>query len=405
MESLQNEKGKIGEQLVSNFFDLNFSKFFSFPNPLTKSNAEVADVLIWLNKIVFLIEVKTRDTGSASIESWASSKIKEAIAQIRKNYCRIKDNEIINLHNTFYQTQLDSASISEIIGLILLVHDENFIFYPTESDKNIYNYEIPIHVLSWNDLQKMIKEIDTTSDFYYYLNDRFNYLRFADIPLGSELNVLGYYKTHSNKFPKEETNFFTVPYWEIYSSTMSDSIKIRNEHNKLSIWIDALESYFSSHRRLLDGIPLGLYFAWEIGKISRRERAHLGEKLDTVQEYFEAGNSERVFAVLNTSTGNWLVFYFSRNDELEIQKKIFRLTEFKLIKEVHENSFNYGVYGFGYKVSNNNPPRLIGLSSAVVLGADCVKDKYTKEDLEQANSYFSDKESRITIKIKEFPKS
>lgn len=68
-KKLQNEKGKIGEQLVSNFFDLNFSKFFSFPNPLTKTNAEVSDVLIWFNRNVFLVEVKTLDKSLSDIAS------------------------------------------------------------------------------------------------------------------------------------------------------------------------------------------------------------------------------------------------------------------------------------------------------------------------------------------------
>ena len=35
-------KGEITERVVSNFFDENFSKIFSFPNPKTKTKAEVA---------------------------------------------------------------------------------------------------------------------------------------------------------------------------------------------------------------------------------------------------------------------------------------------------------------------------------------------------------------------------
>ncbi len=98
-------KGRFGEHLIENFFDSNFSRIFSFPNPKTKENAQVADVLIW---IVLLIEVKTRDEklGSASIEHWISDRIETAVGQIVRNYNRIKTNDQIFLNNSFYHTQL-----------------------------------------------------------------------------------------------------------------------------------------------------------------------------------------------------------------------------------------------------------------------------------------------------------
>ena len=90
MESLT--KGDIGELLISNFFDENFSKIYSFPSPKAQDKAEIADVLIWLNRTAFLIEVKTRDTdeGTASIESWAHARIKKASEQINRNFKKIK---------------------------------------------------------------------------------------------------------------------------------------------------------------------------------------------------------------------------------------------------------------------------------------------------------------------------
>jgi hypothetical protein len=53
-------KGTLGEKLIANFFDTHSSRLFSFPNPKTNSNAEVADVLVWWNHAVLLVEVKTR---------------------------------------------------------------------------------------------------------------------------------------------------------------------------------------------------------------------------------------------------------------------------------------------------------------------------------------------------------
>ena len=192
-----NNKGTFGRKLIAEFFDSNYSKFFSFPNPKAKSNAQVADVLIWMNRVVFLIEVKTRSEGRyTSIDSWARSKIQEAVRQITTNYKRIKDGETVNLHNSYYHTTLDCVGISKIIGLVILVHDDQINYLPSHAVSDIYKNGMPIHVISWNNLRQMTTEIDTVPDFVYYLNDRSNYLELADIPLSAELNVLGYYNMY-----------------------------------------------------------------------------------------------------------------------------------------------------------------------------------------------------------------
>lgn len=402
-KKLQNEKGKIGEQLVSNFFDLNFSKFFSFPNPLTKSNAEVADVLIWFNWVALLIEVKTRDKSLTNVDSWSTSKIKEAVEQILKSKSRIANRETINLHNTYYQTTLDCSGISTIVGLIILVHEEQCNILPSKSYPEIYNQDIPIHVFSWNDLKDIVLEIDTVADLFYYLNDRFDYLNKTDIPLGKELNALGYYKSKSNKFPDKPLDFYSNDYWNDYKTKMAKEILARDIHNLSSGWLDALEKNFSAQRKLLDGYPIGLFFAWEFGAISRRERAIIGEKLDSVQEHFESGKLTREFAVLNSATGNWIVFYYSRSEPQKLQEELKRLVGYKLMVEIEDEGFEYAVYGFGFQVSIENPPKLLGLSSAIVFSVDYIKNKYTKNDLKEARRHFGSKINRQEIKIKEFP--
>jgi hypothetical protein len=397
------DKGTWGEQLIASFFDSHFSRHFSFPNPKTKSNAQVADVLVWMNRLAILIEVKTRDEGTASIDDWARSRVQEATKQITTNYKRIKAGEIINLHNQYYHTTLDCIGVTSIIGLVVLVHDEKSNFLPSNAVLDIYNGELPIHVISWNDLQQMTTEIDTVADFQYYLNDRFQYIKTADIPLDIELNVLGYYKIHSNKFPESATDFSAVSYWDIYRSTMSESISKRDSHNQLSSWIDKLEAAFSKPRRLFSGFPLGLYFSWELGGISRRERAYLGQKLDSVQDWFEQGHSSRRFAWLNGSTGNWFVFYFSKSEPSVIHDELFRLVQLKLIKEVNDAAFNYGAYGFGFQVSAKYPPQFLGLASAIIIGAEEVKGKYSKSDLEEAHRNFGPKGFQQKVRIEEFP--
>ena len=316
---------------------------------------------------------------------------------------RIKNNETINLHNSYYQTSLDCLNISDIIGLVILVYEDKCDIIPSAVFPDIYNLEFPIHILSWNDLREIVKEIDTVPDLFYYLADRYKYLKIADIPLDEELNVLGYYKSKSNKFPSSVIDFSSSSYWHDYVTKMMGQILTRNVHNSFSGWIDALEENFCDERKLYLGYPLGLYFAWELSSISRRERAYFGEKFEMVQDWFKEGHSDRKFAFLNISTGNWLLFYYSKSELAELDKELQRLVELKLCLEIETDSFEYAVYGFGFRVSKDNSPQLLGLSSAIFIGADYMKGKYSKADIEEARSHFGSKDQREERLIQEFP--
>ena len=392
-------KGQIGEKLVENFFDKNFSNIYSFSSPKTKDNAEVADVLIWLNRKLFLIEVKTRsDEGTAPIESWGHSKIKQAYGQILKNYNRIKNNEQIFLRNNHYHTELDNEGLVTILGLVVLVSDEELKIEPSQYLPEIYNSEIHIHVITWKNLEDMIKEINTIPDFIYYLQDRFNYLKKFKISTGNELDILGYYKANSNKFPTISFDFNSQ--WEKYQNLMKSEIEIRNKHNNYSYFFDTLAKEFSSQRKLLDGIPLGLYFAWELGNLSRREKAYYGEKLNSVLEDFPKDMSSRSFSVYSGSTQNWLLFHFIKSSENFTDKELKKLCELKVIKEKYLNDFKFGVYAFSFKISDKYPYQILGINGVIMIGAEAVELNET--NIQKALDTFGHKTSYSGIKIKEF---
>jgi len=395
-------KGDIGELLVSNFFDNNFSKIYSFSNPKTHDNAEIADVLIWLNRTAFLIEVKTRDTdeGTASIESWAHARIKKASEQINKNFKRIQSNEKINLKNDYYHTQLDCNGLVQTIGLIILVTEEKCIIEPTQYLPELYKSEIPIHVILWNDLELMLKEIDTVPDFIYYLQDRFDYLNMSNISTGQELDVLGYYKSKSNKFP--DTTFYFINQWHNYKKTMQLNIEIRNEHNRYSNFIDNLEKKFILQRKLFENIPLGMYFAWELGNLSRREKAYLGEEINSIFEYFSKENKSKKFSLQSGSTKNWLLFHFYKSSSALPKNELERLSQLKLIKEINLNAFEYGVYSFSFEVSDSYPYEIIKISNAIMMGTDAVKDIYNENTIKEAIEELGGDKSYYTRPIKEF---
>ena len=394
-------KSEIGEQIVSNFVDKNFSKIFSFSSPKTKDNAEVADVLIWLNRTVFLIEVKTRNTdkGTAPIESWAYSQIKKAQSQIEKNIQRIHAQEEIFLNNDYYHSKLDCDGVCRVIGLIVLVHDDTCKVRPSKYQENIYSGKNPIHVISWSDLQKISNEIETTADLLYYFQDRAEYLKLQDIYIGEELNVIGYYKSHNNNFPTVVTDFSSTDYFNNYQNAMKSEINAKNTHNKNAIWIVNIEDLFKNQRKLMVGIPLGLLFAWELGMLSQRERAYYGEKINTVQQWFIEGNSERYFSYQSQSTKNWFLLHFTTLEDKKAYQRLENLTELKLIKEIEDSAFEFGIYSISFNVSRVYPHQL-EVVGGIVMSTDAVEGKYNAEDIDMASKLFG---KIKTFEIEEFP--
>lgn len=397
--------GEQGERKVIDFLDNQFSKIFSFPNPKTKSGAEVADVLVWLNRFVFLVEVKSRDDEQAqkSTINWIRSRIQQGVNQITRNYERIENKERILLHNDYYHVDLDCEELAGIYGIVILSCDDIIALNPSDFVNDIYDKKIPIHVFLWSDFEFLKQEIDTIPDLRFYLQDREDYHKTCDIPLGTERSVLGYYKAHSNNFPSEPTDFESCDYWQQYLQAKRTEIDIRDRHNEFSEMYDKLENIFTDKRKLFDGLPLGLYFAWELGALSRRERAYFGKKFLAVQKWFQDGNTSRKYSLLNCSTGNWHVFHFSIKSDQDISLELEKQVRYRLIKEVHFNRFNLGAYGFGFQVSPINPHPLKGLVAAIVIGADEVKGKYSDDDLQNVIREIGDNSSYSEQKIEEFP--
>lgn len=379
--------GDRGEQIINSYVDNQFTKFISFPNPKTKNRAQLADNLIWLNHDAILIEVKTRTEGKTTIEKWARSRIQEGVTQITKNYKKIQNGEVINLHNEYFNVALDNSGLTNILGLIILVHNEELSILPSESEEHIYKKDIPIQVFSIQDLENLSKEIDTLQDFLWYLLVRYKYLKINDIHTGCELEPLGYYYSNNYSFPDKKVNFSKTNYWDNYQKEYKEKITARNEENKASEWIDIIESNFTKHRKLHEGFPAGLFFIWEFGSLPRRLRTMIGKKLDSVQEWFLQDKSERKFAFQNGKTSNWHIFFFMRGNEQQIERRLNELVRLKQIAEVHINNFQYAIYGVGFKVSVLEPPTLMGLVySTFDCDEEILNKKYSNTELKKALS-------------------
>lgn len=166
------------------------------------------------------------------------------------------------------------------------------------------------------------------------------------------------------------------------------------------MWIEKIENLFTNQRKLVTDIPIGLLFSWELGTLSLRERAYYGENINSVQQWFIDGNTERYFSYQSTNTKNWLLFYFTQLDEKQARQKLEKLTRLKIIKEIEDNSFEFGIYSICFNVSRVYPHQLVDVTDGIIMGCDAVKGMYSEEDANEARKKFG---SGKPTKIEEFP--
>jgi Holliday junction resolvase len=82
MSVARENEGRPGERKVQSFFDGKIGNIITFPNAKTKSNAEIADLLVWLNWKALLVEVKSRVSSKITLDQWVHQRIAEAADQI-----------------------------------------------------------------------------------------------------------------------------------------------------------------------------------------------------------------------------------------------------------------------------------------------------------------------------------
>ena len=147
MDKEKHSEGMLGERTVQSFFDAKIGSIITFPNAKTKSNAQVADLLVWLNWKAILVEVKTRVSSKVALEQWVKERIFDAVEQIKNSHSKCTNGEKIYVHNDYYHVRFDSAGVSFYIGLIVLKYEGKSNVLPSIVVPDIYSHPLSIHVL------------------------------------------------------------------------------------------------------------------------------------------------------------------------------------------------------------------------------------------------------------------
>jgi hypothetical protein len=264
----------------------------------------------------------------------------------------------------------------------------------------------PIAIMLKSDFEFLLNEVDTTSDLKYYLYDRYQFFKqiykqnanfFLDLNFSREKHLMGFYKINNYNFPIKKWNT-DFDYWQEFQSKHSDKIELRDQENRSSKIIDKLIDTIMESG--VDEIPL--VHAWQLAVIPRRARAGcFADRIIDAIYKMSSGKKHRHFALKNSITDCWLVFYFQYGSCREdLVYKIEKLTKLKLVFEMTYNDFHHSVIGYGFRKSNLITQYIFDDIALLIEDASDYS-KFSKSIIAESKKYFKGLTS--AHEVSEFP--
>jgi hypothetical protein len=387
------------EELFKELCNQQYLKGFVFHSPKYNdpTEKEAGDVVLWVRDCLIVFEIVWRNPSSQSDTRSFIRRVSEKRKQIENDFVTYRDKQValVNEEGNTVKYGKGNFSDSNFCGVIIVDSDVQLEYIHKQSYKKTFENNFPIAVMTKNDFEDLLIEIDTVPDLLYYLKDRHKFLKsiysncpekFINLNLRMERDLIAFYKRKSNSFDAYTCdNFNEVSIWDRYREEFKDKIEIRDKENIQTLVIDTIIDI------LLKDEIMTLH-AWEIGLLSRRERVIIADKINDA--FNNSRMKTRQFACFNPNTECWLVFYFQYNIHKErLFDNLENMTNLKLIKEMKEKSFEYSVFGYGFHISSGEPEIAL-----VIEDADNVH-KIEETKYQESLGYFGKPQ---THKIKEF---
>lgn len=401
------------EKLFSDLCAKQYLKGFVFHSPKYNdpTEKEAGDIILWLRTFLIAFEVVWRDSSSKNTTKQFIKRIGEKRKQLESDYKVYSEKanlvELINEAGVKVNYEKGYFHHENFVGVIILDCDSRLENIHYDSYIKINNSSFPIAVMTKKDFIDLLIEIDTVADLLYYLKDRHKFINsvfkecphlFINLNLRTERDIVALYKKKHNSFSGYgRSDISQNNIWINYREEFKEKIIARDEENERTKVLDQLVDYLSDNIGKSEVMPL---IAWEIGIQTRRERVSLADKIIKSFNGLKNGVETRVFAYLSQTTGCWSIFYFQYGDEIgKLEDKLVEMAQLKLFKEMKEHSFEYSVFGYGFKKS------IVHTGNAFDEIVVCIEDadNYSNIPIDRYNKslkYFGDIQSKI---INEFP--
>lgn len=207
------------EKTLSDLCDLAFLKLWSFPNPYKEPGKELCDVLVVFDNNIIIFSVKNikynENKGLAGWQRWKRKAIDESITQINgaekwiKNhpdqiYLNKNCNTIIPINSKkkfkIYRIVVAHGISDSIANIPGNTSGSLGIKYSDNNDFEDIQYfvELPkspiYHILDSANLEILLKELDTITDFINYLKEKEKAIKLSKIvTYTGEEDVMGQY--------------------------------------------------------------------------------------------------------------------------------------------------------------------------------------------------------------------
>lgn len=409
------DTGLIAERLFTDICAENYLRGFVFHSPKIKQPTEIeaGDVVIWVRTQLIVFEMISRDPASTGKLTSFIKRIGEKRDQLKKDYDIYSSlkHDIVLTNESGGQIVFEKDYFVKqgFVGVVLIDVGSTALKLHYGTIEKALSLNCPIHFLHYEGFKKILHEIDTVADVYFYFQDRARFLPFLfknypdlilNINEDFEINLLSFYKFHLNKFPEDKfdiNGFFQ--YWEKYSEEFKEKIIARDSENEDSRIIDDIIQRILALNGPNNEEKL---FAWELATLTRRQRAFkLTKKLSDAFLGLSQGNKKRFFSYFNQTTECWILFYFYYGPDTEAFKIEFEnLLRLKTIFEAANNDFSYSIFGYGFRKSiiKTKSPLFddfaLAIQDVIDLGT------ITKQELDLASKQFGFSKS---MEIEEFP--
>lgn len=409
------ETGTLAEKLFADICSAKYLNGFVFHSPKVRdpTEIEVGDVVIWVRTQLIVFEMISRKPDSSANLTSFIKRIGSKRDQLQRDY-----DFFSSLEHDIMLTNEDGNDIvfrqeyfvkQGFVGIALVDIGSDELKLHHGTIEKCLEINFPVHVLHYGGFLKVIHELDTVADVYFYLLDRARFLPFLfsykpDLLLqlteDFEPNLLAFYKMHENSFPEDEFDFDTFSeYWSQYQSDFKNHIKARDAENEDSYIIDRIIQHILAARTETNDETI---FAWELATLTRRQRAtYLTEKVADAFYRLKNGNEKRFFSYFNKYTACWILFFFNYGGTTTTFRTEFeRLLRLKTIYEASNKGFTFSTFGYGFRKSALETPNSLFDDFAMTIQDVDDLGPVTREELKEANELFGHSRE---VNIKEFP--
>jgi hypothetical protein len=222
-------KGKLGEDFVNELATQTFLSYWCFPNPHDEkgNKKEICDLLILFKDVCIICQIKNYEFKN-NHDRYFRKTVESGSGQIqgaeRKLFQQNKDVYIQNEKQGLIK--FNKEKYDQIIRLV--IHLGEGLEYQNIGRLSKSNNEF-IHIVGKEDIQYLLRELNTISDFIEYLKARESLATRVDLVLGGrEKDLLGLYLTIKPNFQEfiksnENTTLF------LDATTSWDSFKKEKE--------------------------------------------------------------------------------------------------------------------------------------------------------------------------------